>query len=188
MTWIKTILPDEATGELQEIYEETKSPHGTYDNVYISKSLRPKTIRGHDTLYRSVLHNDDVTLPLWFLELVATYTSALNDCLYAATHHGHNYRALLNDPARAAEIDKAMAANAFETVFDGKELAFLNYTRKLTLTPGMIAKEDIELMRAAGADDGEILEVNQCCALFNYSNRSLSGLGVDIGDDRVGFY
>lgn len=188
MTWIKTILPADATGELAEIYEETKTPHGTYDNVYISKSLRPKTIRGHDTLYRSVLHHDDVILPLWFLELVATYTSLLNSCHYAATHHGHNYRALLDDVERVAAIDQALASERFEDVFTGKELAFIHYTQKLTRSPGAITQGDIEEMRAAGASDAEILEVNQCCALFNYSNRSLSGLGVDIGEDRVGFY
>ncbi|MCB0021197.1 MAG: hypothetical protein KDE09_25550, partial [Anaerolineales bacterium] len=88
MTWIKTVKPDEATGRLAEIYELTKSPHGTYDNVYISKSLRPETIMGHDTLYKAVLHHPDVTLPLWLLELIATYTSILNNCEYAATHHG----------------------------------------------------------------------------------------------------
>ncbi|MEM7335304.1 MAG: peroxidase-related enzyme [Chloroflexota bacterium] len=188
MTWIKTIQPENATGELKDIYEQTKSPHGTYDNVYISKSLRPKMILGHDTLYRSVLHNDDLTLPLWFLELIATYTSILNNCLYAATHHGSNYRNLLDDPTKAAQIDAAMGMDRFELVFSGKELEFLRYTRKLTLTPGDIVKADIEAMRTAGAEDGEILEVNQTCACWNYSNRSLSGLGVDIGDDRVGFY
>ena len=176
MTWINTIQPEDATGELAEIYEETKTPHGTYDNVYISKSLRPKTIRGHDTLYRSVLHHDDVILPLWFLELVATYTSLLNSCAYAATHHGHNYRTLLNDLVRSEAIDIALSMDRFEHVFSGKELAFMHYTRKLTLAPVTITKDDIEAMRAAGATDAEILEVNQCCALFNYSNRSLSGL------------
>lgn len=188
MTWIKTILPTEATGDLKDIYEKTKSPHGTYDNVYISKSLRPQTILGHDILYRAVLHHPDVTLPLWFLELVATYTGVLNKCDYSATHHGANYRALLADEARQQKIDAAMEADKFEDVFSGKELEFLRYTKKLTLTPGDITQEDIEAMRIAGADDGEILEVNQVCAVFNYSNRSLSGLGVDLGDDHVGFY
>jgi uncharacterized peroxidase-related enzyme len=188
MTWIKTIQPEEATGRLREVYELTKTPHGTYDNVYISKSLRPETIVGHDTLYRSVLHHPDVTLPLWFLELVATYTSLLNRCDYAATHHGSNYRALLGDETRATEIDTAMAEDRLEDVFDGKELEFLRYTRLLTVSPGDVTEADIEAMRAAGADDGEILEVNQTCACFNYSNRSLSGLGVKVGDDRIGYY
>ena len=36
MTWIRTILPAEATDDLKDIYEKTQSPHGTVDNVYIS--------------------------------------------------------------------------------------------------------------------------------------------------------
>jgi len=63
MTWIRTILPAEATGDLKDIYQKTQSPHGTVDNVYIAKSLRPQTILGHDTLYKSVLHHPDNVLP-----------------------------------------------------------------------------------------------------------------------------
>ena len=81
-----------------------------------------------------------------------------------------------------------MAADRFEDAFDGKQLELLRDTKKLTLTPGEITRDDIEVMQNAGADDGEILEVNQVCSVFNYSNRSLAGLGVDVGDDRVGFY
>ena len=102
MTWIKTIKPEDATGKLKEIYEQTKSPHGTYDNVYISKSLRPLTILGHDTLYKGVLHNDDMVLPLWFLELVATYTSVLNKCEYA----GDPSRTQLSFPASGRGPDQ----------------------------------------------------------------------------------
>ena len=35
---------------------------------------------------------------------------------------------------------------------------------------------------------GEILEVNQVCAYFNYSNRLLNGLGVSMDGDSVGYY
>jgi uncharacterized protein YciW len=74
------------------------------------------------------------------------------------------------------------------SVFSGKELEFLRYTRILTESPADITKAHIQAMRDAGATDGEILEVNQVCACFNYSNRSLLGLGVEMGDDRVGYY
>ena len=43
-------------------------------------------------------------------------------------------------------------------------------------------------MRAASVDDGEILEVNQVCAYFNYSNRLLNGLGVTTEGDIIGYY
>ena len=41
-------------------------------------------------------------------------------------------------------------------------------------------------MRDAGADDGEIFEINQVCAYFNYSNRLLNGLGVTTDGDILG--
>ena len=47
---------------------------------------------------------------------------------------------------------------------------------------------DIVALLAAGADDGEILEVNQVCAYFNYSNRILNGLGVTTKGDIIGYY
>ena len=48
--------------------------------------------------------------------------------------------------------------------------------------------QDYEALRSAGCDDGEILEVNQVCAYFNYSNRVLNGLGVTTEGDAVGYY
>jgi uncharacterized peroxidase-related enzyme len=75
-----------------------------------------------------------------------------------------------------------------ELAFQGKELALLNYARKLTAHVGDMVKADYDAMRAAGCDDGEILEVNQVCAYFNYSNRLLNGLGVTTQGDVVGFY
>ena len=47
---------------------------------------------------------------------------------------------------------------------------------------------DVAALREAGANDGEILEVNQVCAYFNFSNRLLNGLGVSIAGDTIGYY
>jgi alkylhydroperoxidase family enzyme len=49
-------------------------------------------------------------------------------------------------------------------------------------------KSDIDTLHAANCDDGEILEVNQVVAYFNYSNRLLNGLGVTTEGDAVGYY
>jgi alkylhydroperoxidase family enzyme len=49
-------------------------------------------------------------------------------------------------------------------------------------------KPDVDALHAAGCDDGEILEVNQVCAYFNYSNRLLNGLGVTTEGDVIGYY
>ena len=188
IAWIGTIEPEDAGGLLKELYEQVTTPHGTVDNVMKAHSLRPHTMGGHLALYRSVLHNEDNVLPFWFLETVAVYTSLTNKCDYSVAHHFTNVRGLLKDEARSSAIFEAFTVGEPERQFEGKELALLRYARKLTAAPGEMEESDVTEARAAGAADGEILEVNQVCAYFNYSNRLLNGLGVTTDGDQVGYY
>ncbi len=193
IAWIATIEPDDAEGVLKDLYDQVTTPHGTVDNVMKAHALRPHTMAGHLALYRSVLHNADNTLPFWFLELVASVTSIANDCVYSLAHHWANARRLMIRDG-VADADKADAiladlrADRPEAHFSGKQLALLRYARKLTTEVGAMEEHDIEALRDAGADDGEILEVNQVCAYFNYSNRLLNGLGVTTRGDVIGYY
>ena len=186
--WIRMIADDEADDRLKAMLDRARSPHGTVDTVMRLHSLRPATMEGHVALYRAVLHSDDNVLPLWFLEVVASYTSILNDCSYSLSHHFANVRNLLRDRPRADRIFLALKAQRPEAEFAGKELALLRYAHKLTAEVGRMVKSDFEALKLAGCDDGEILEVNQVCAYFNYSNRLLNGLGATTEGDVVGYY
>jgi uncharacterized peroxidase-related enzyme len=186
--WIEMVPPEQAEGLLKTLYDKVRTPHGTVDNVMRAHSLRPHTMDGHVVLYRSVLHNPDNTLPFWFLEAIASYTSLLNQCDYSLTHHWANCRRLLQEPARAERIYTALQDQAPEREFEGKELALLRYAAKLTVAVGQMAQADWDELKQAGCEDGEILEVNQVCAYFNYSNRLLNGLGVTTEGDTVGYY
>ena len=188
IAWISTIEDRDARGALREMYDRARTPHGTIDNVMKAHSLRPHTMHGHIELYRSVLHHPDNTLPSWFLEMVASYTSIKNDCAYSLTHHFANARRLFGDDARADAILQALRAGAPEQVFDGKELELLRYAAKLTTNVGQMERSDVDRLRASGCCDGEILEVNQVVAYFNYSNRLLNGLGVTTDGDEIGYY
>ncbi len=52
--------------------------------------------------------------------------------------------------------------------------------------PGKMELADIEALRTAGFDDGEILELNQVAAYFAYANRTVSGLGVNTEGEVLG--
>ncbi len=179
---------DEADSTLLAVLDRARTPHGTVDNVMRVHSLRPHTMDGHVALYRAALHNDNNTLPLWFLELVGSYTSLLNRCDYSYTNHATNFKVQLGDEQRGDEILDALHQRAPERVMQGAQLALLRYTEKLTLHPGDMVEEDIVKLRDAGASDGEILEVNQVCGYFSYANRLLNGLGVSLQGDHVGYY
>ena len=85
-------------------------------------------------------------------------------------------------------IDVALRAGRPEDVFEGTELTLLNYLGKLTTAVATMDEADMAPLRDAGCDDGEILEVNQVCAYFNYSNRLLNGHGVTTAGDTIGDY
>jgi len=186
--WIKMISDEEADAALLEVLQLARTPHGTVDNVMRVHSLRPSTMRGHVVLYRAALHDDANTLPMWLQETISSYVSILNHCDYSLANHWANARHLMDDDEKAEQVEQALLQRCPEMAFSGRELALLRYAEKLTLTPGDMEQADIEAMRVAGLDDGEILEANQIICYFNYVNRSLNGLGVSTENDVVGYY
>jgi uncharacterized peroxidase-related enzyme len=186
--WIKMISDDEADAALKDALSLARTPHGTVDNVMRVHSLRPNTMKGHVILYRAALHDDANTLPTWLQETISSYVSMLNDCPYSLANHWANARHLMADDEKADAIEKALRARSPESVFEGRELALMRYAEKLTLTPGEMVQADVQALRRAGLDDGEILEANQIIGYFNYVNRLLNGLGVTTDGDVVGYY
>ena len=185
--WIRLIPYSESTGYLRELYDRVKGPQGQIDNVMKAHSLRPHTMEGHLAIYKSVMHHRGNALPVWFLECMAVYTGLVNACTYSVSHHFAGLvRQLGGDKVRGDRIYRALAAGKPEEEFKGKELALLRYVKKLTADPQKMERADIDALRAAGADEGEILEANQVCAYFNYSNRLLNGLGVTTEGDTLG--
>ena len=186
MTWITHIPYDESTGELRELYDRIKGPDGNVDNIMLAHSLRPHTMQGHMTLYKYVLHHPRNTLPKRYLETIGVYVSLLNRCEYCVEHHFTGLSRLLGDGERAADIRRALTDRDPGSAFSGKELAGLEYAEKLTLSAGDLSEHDIVPLRAAGFDDGEVLELNQVTAYFAYANRTVLGLGIDTAGDIIG--
>ena len=184
-TWIEHVGLEAAAGRLAELYGRLKRRNGTLSNIWAAQSLRPHLIEGHVAFYRAALGHSANKLPLWFLEAVGVQVSALNACDYCVDHHRHfGGLAWKGDKAQWAAMTEALIENRPETAFSDKELALLDYARRLTLAPSTIEEEDIEALREAGADDGEILEVNQVAAYFAYANRTVLGLGVTLEGEK----
>ncbi len=186
MTWISTISYDDADGALKKLYDRIKGPDNNVDNIMMAHSLRPHSMQGHMTLYKYVLHHPRNSLPKSYLETIGVWVSLLNNCHYCVDHHFGGLLRLLEDDARAADIRESMDNKNLAQSFEGKDLAGLQYAEKLTTNPSSVTKEDIENMRSAGFDDGQILEINQVTAYFAYANRMVLGLGINTDGDIVG--
>ena len=186
--WIKMITDEDANDTLKEALDFARTPHGTVDNVMRVHSLRPSTMTGHVVLYRACLHDDQNTIPMWFQEVISSYVSTLNECPYSYANHWANACHLMDDQEKAKKIEIALKARSLNGAFDEPQLALLRYAEKLTLKPGEMQKADVDALKAAGLNDGEILETNQIIGYFNYVNRLLNGLGVTTDGDTVGYY
>ena len=185
MSWIKIIPFDEATGKLQRLYKKVTGPNNNVDNIMMVHGLRPHTMTGHMSLYKNVLHNSNNTLPKWFLETIGVSVSLLNTCDYCVNHHFEGLKRLIDNDDKSNQIK-----NDLETgnppFSEERYNSALKYAEILTLNPTMLVEEDIVALRETGLTDGEILEVNQVTAYFNYANRTVLGLGVSTKGDVIG--
>ena len=186
MSWIKTINYEKAGAKLKRIYKKVKGPNDNIDNVLMIHSLRPHTLEGHMTLYKSVLHHSSNTLPKWYLESIGVYVSQLNHCDYCVEHHSAGLKRLFNNEDRSALFFDTIERDDLKSFFDAKYLAGIKYAKKLTLSLRKVNETDIKLLQQVEFTDGEILEINQVTSYFNYVNRSVLGLGVTTKGDIIG--
>jgi uncharacterized peroxidase-related enzyme len=60
-----------------------------------------------------------------------------------------------------------------------REVALLDFAVKLTRSPSSIHRHDLDVLRAHGFTDEELVDAVHCISYFNFINRTLDGLGVD---------
>ncbi len=81
MAWVKTIPPEEATGELKRLYDEAVQRAGHVFNIIRLQSLNPRVLAASTQLYLAVMHAPS-SLTRVEREMLATVTSWANDCFY----------------------------------------------------------------------------------------------------------
>ncbi len=187
MSWIKVISYAESSGKLRKLYDRVKGPDDNVDNIMMAHSLRPHSMEGHMAIYKNLLHHNGNSLPKYFLEMLGTWVSMLNQCDYCVEHHFAGMKRLMDDDTKADTIFTALKFNDLANdIFTPADRAALSYARTLTLQPSALTEKSIQPLRDAGYDDGEILEINQVSAYFAYANRTVLGLGVNSDGDVLG--
>jgi len=187
MPWINTISYEDASGKLRRLYDRVKGPDNNIDNIMMMHSLRPHTMEGHMAIYKYVLHHTCNTLPKWYLETIGVWVSSLNHCDYCVEHHFAGLTRLLDDDQRAGALRAAIEARNIDAApLDETQKLGLIYAEQLTVNPVALTEDLVIQLRSAGFSDGEILEINQIAAYFNYANRTVLGLGCSTDGDILG--
>jgi uncharacterized peroxidase-related enzyme len=81
MSWIKTIQPDDAMGELKVEYDKAIKRAGKVFNILKVQSLNPESLRASMQLYLATMYGPS-GLSRAEREMLATVVSWANDCFY----------------------------------------------------------------------------------------------------------
>lgn len=175
MAWIRTIDQDHATEDLKVFYKKHADPFTGIDNIWKAHSLNPTTLRFHFDLFKQVSTGRS-NLSRMQREMIGVVVSSANRCPYGVKHHGKDLFALTKNPS----LLKAMEGDFHAADIPQKDIAMLEYARKLTLDPGGVEKADVDALREAGFKDVDILDIALLTAYCNFSDRVATGLGVEI--------
>jgi uncharacterized peroxidase-related enzyme len=107
-------------------------------------------------------------------ELIAAYVSGVNECGYCHGVHTATAEAF-GIPEGLLE---ALLADLDTAPVDEKIRAVLRYVGKLTTAPARLTDDDAAAVLAAGWDERALHDAVIVCALFNFMNRMVNGLGI----------
>jgi len=168
-------VPDEQTlpEDIQALFAAMRAKPGFVPNVYQAYGLRPQQLRGFIALYDAIM-TEDSGLTKAEREMIAVAVSAQNHCFYCLISHGAILRVRAKDEVQADTI----AANYRAADLTPRQRAMLDLAIKITGDSATVGDQDIATLRSHGFTDEDIMDIIQTAALFNYSNRVSSALGL----------
>ncbi len=178
MAYIKVIHPEEAEGELHNIYQNLIKKRGKLAEVHKIQSLNPKSIVNHMDLYITIMFGKS-PLKRYQREMIAVVVSSANQCSYCLRHHGDALNHFWKDPSR---VD-ALSYDYTTTGLNAIDIAICEYAKKLTLNASGLNEDDkMAALKNHSLEDRAILDIALITSYFNFVNRMVLGLGVELED------
>ncbi len=179
MSRIKVINYEEATGELKAIYENIIKTRKKLAEVHKIQSLHPKSITAHMDLYMEIMFSKS-ELSRAEREMIAVVVSVANGCKYCQTHHAEALNHYWKNPEKIENLKKYQ----FEDL-TVKEKALCEFAIHLTNKPHEHENEDFTIkLKRHGISDNAILDTVLVISYFNFVNRIVLSLGVELETDN----
>jgi uncharacterized peroxidase-related enzyme len=142
----------------------------------------PETARPLNDLVQTLLHDPATsTLTPGERELIATYTSSLNQCKYCASTHGAIAKYQLDGNEKV--VLDVMHNDLSAAEVSEKLKALFRIAGKVQDNGKKVSPEDIAFARAQGATDKEIHDTVLIAAAFCMYNRYVDGLATWAPED-----
>jgi uncharacterized peroxidase-related enzyme len=183
MPYIKVINYDESSGELRGIYDHLITTRGKLADVHMIQSLNPATVLSHMNLYKDIMFGHS-PLKRYQREMISVVVSVANQCEYCIKHH----QEALNHYWKNESRIEALIRTSQDSQLSEEDKALCNYARELTLQPELSTQQKTNTLREAGLDDRAILDATLVISYFNFVNRMVLALGLEINETEIGGY
>ncbi len=170
MSFLDTITPARAEGEIRELYGRQEDHWGYVPNYAKAYSLRPKVLERWAKLLAEIRRPMDDRL----FEL-ATFAAAVELRNTAcALVHGRALAGFLGD-----EAVLAIGTDRETELLEEADAAVVAFARQVTRDAAAVTAAHIERLRRAGFDEAAIFDIANAVAGRAYFTKVLDGIGVE---------
>ncbi|TWU64730.1 Carboxymuconolactone decarboxylase family protein [Crateriforma conspicua] len=160
MTRIAPVDVKNANGPAAEIFQGVKKKMGMVPNIIATMAQSPAVANAYLSFSGALAGG---ALPAPVRERIALVTGQANECGYCLSAH-----TLLGKGAGLSDEEVLRARQG--TASEPKEAAAVQFAQKLVEQRGNVSDEDVQALRDAGYDDGQIGEIVANVALNIFTN------------------
>jgi uncharacterized peroxidase-related enzyme len=153
MSIISSIAPQDATGQVAQLYEQVQQALGLVPNAMKLYSASPDVLAMQWQHIGYYFQHPTLSFPL--LASIRMLVSRDNDCAYCI---GMNEGLLIQRAGFTPEQTAAAKRNAADTPLPEKDKAMLLFVLKATKTPKAITVGDVDALRGIGWSDRDIFD------------------------------
>lgn len=183
MAYINVIQHEESEGDLKDIYDNLVKTRGKLADVHMIQSLNPQSIVNHMDLYLTIMFGKS-PLKRVQREMIAVVVSKNNKCDYCQLHHAAAVQHYWKDESKTNQLKEDYSKLDLSDI----DMELCHYAKEMTLNPNHDNENSIAKLKALGFDDRAILDATLVLSYFNFVNRIVLGLGLDVNEEELEGY
>lgn len=169
--FIQTIQEENAEGKLRDIYDGDRKSLGYIPNHARVFSLRPEVLESWRAFQMSIRKN----LRLRSYELITLAAAKALKCRYCLLAHS----AILNKNGFSVDQLRAVLTNFHDAGLEPVEVAMMEFAQKIVLSANEMVQADIDLLRALGLEDVDILDIALTASMRSFASKTFDTLGAE---------
>jgi uncharacterized peroxidase-related enzyme len=183
LSWLRLPEDPQPASAVRKLQEESQARFGFVRHV-LRLPFGPDRLPLFQAYLDRLMRSEDALLPGRERELLALVTSVENRCEVCIYTHA----VALKNYGMSGELLDVLMVNWRRAELSPRERALAGFAARLTTHPAQAEESHLEELRAAGLSEMEILEAVQIVAIYNFTNRLNSGLGLRINPEFLAAY